>query len=566
MSADMEAALAEIWATVLGIERVGLDDNFFELGGDSLAAVRAVARARVLLQRAPPLQLLFTSPTIRAVAAGIEALPRAGREWFERLERVTADHHLPVTVNQEKRLLMDACLADAGHSVPSFNLALCLRIDGPLNLDAMEGAVNGLIERHDGLRARFAPASTVAPTQRRSEMRALVETGIFATGLFHQTIMPRATVTLRTISVAHLTGADQLAAVETLVDREVTMRIDYDAPPLLRALIIALGDDRQVLLLVLPHLVSDERSLEVLHHELVQLYQAASVGETAPLNERPLQGADFASWQQRYLNSDAAASAIQHWTQQWSQFGRARLTTDDLAPLIVPAQVPPGTSPSRVHISIDTPTSTALRACARELHVTLYVQLLSSLFLTLHIETGKPQLAIWANFANRERPEFDDVVGWFVNSHLLAATLDSESDVESFIRQVQETVLNATTHQGVPTLSLWRAVGSMPTVQDELPVSLDFRRWDAGFSLSCQTPATTPGLVEIPLPRRRPKASRGLSAMGVDTKETIELMVGYHPRRVPEAAARRLLSRWAAVTCRLPDARLARVPDVARRT
>lgn len=68
----VEQTVAEVWASMLGAERVGLHDNFFTLGGDSLLAMRSVIRLRKELDVEIPIRVLFDSPTLRDVAAVVE--------------------------------------------------------------------------------------------------------------------------------------------------------------------------------------------------------------------------------------------------------------------------------------------------------------------------------------------------------------------------------------------------------------------------------------------------------------------------------------------------------------
>ena len=62
---EAERVLADVWAAVLGVQRVGVEDNFFELGGDSILSIQVISRVRAALGVEVSLRSLFTSPTSR---------------------------------------------------------------------------------------------------------------------------------------------------------------------------------------------------------------------------------------------------------------------------------------------------------------------------------------------------------------------------------------------------------------------------------------------------------------------------------------------------------------------
>jgi amino acid adenylation domain-containing protein len=78
---EAERTVAEIWAEVLGVERVGVDDDFFALGGHSLRATRVVSQVRRALGAEVPVRTLFEAPTLGAFVAAVAqaaALPGGG--------------------------------------------------------------------------------------------------------------------------------------------------------------------------------------------------------------------------------------------------------------------------------------------------------------------------------------------------------------------------------------------------------------------------------------------------------------------------------------------------------
>jgi acyl carrier protein len=70
----VETALAQIWAELLGVERVGRHDNFFELGGHSLMAVQLAATLTEAVRTEVSTRLVFERPTVEGLAAAVDAM------------------------------------------------------------------------------------------------------------------------------------------------------------------------------------------------------------------------------------------------------------------------------------------------------------------------------------------------------------------------------------------------------------------------------------------------------------------------------------------------------------
>jgi acyl-coenzyme A synthetase/AMP-(fatty) acid ligase/acyl carrier protein len=69
---EAEAMLADIWAEVLRLDKVGIHDNFFELGGDSISSIRVISRVRQAFEAEIPIRALFEAPTIAQLAEQVE--------------------------------------------------------------------------------------------------------------------------------------------------------------------------------------------------------------------------------------------------------------------------------------------------------------------------------------------------------------------------------------------------------------------------------------------------------------------------------------------------------------
>ncbi|HEX8432346.1 MAG TPA: amino acid adenylation domain-containing protein, partial [Longimicrobium sp.] len=269
---DSERAVAEIWSEVLGVERVGRWDHFFELGGHSLLAVRLISRVRQALGVEVALGDLFARPVLADFASGLRAMPAANLPAIEPAERAKA---LPLSFAQQRLWFLD----QLGGGGRAYHIPVRLRLRGELDRDALGRALDRIVERHEALRTVFGEVAG-EPVQRI----APVEASRFPLADHDLSTHPDAEAELRGIV------ADESAAP-----------FDLATGPLIRGHLVRLGDDDHVLVVTMHHIVSDGWSMGLLIQELSALYGAFHRGEVDPLPTLPIQYADYAVWQRRWV-------------------------------------------------------------------------------------------------------------------------------------------------------------------------------------------------------------------------------------------------------------------------
>jgi hypothetical protein len=150
--------VAEIWAEVLGIERVGRWDDFFTLGGHSLLAVQVVSRARQVLAVEVALGDLFTLPVLKDFARQLETAARAELPPIERADRSA---RLPLSYAQQRLWFLE----QMGGLGSAYHMSRRMRLRGALHREALVRALDRLVERHETLRTTF-PVRGGEPEQR----------------------------------------------------------------------------------------------------------------------------------------------------------------------------------------------------------------------------------------------------------------------------------------------------------------------------------------------------------------------------------------------------------------
>ena len=289
--------MAAIWADVLRLERVGVEADFFALGGHSLLATQVVARVRDAFGVELPLRALFEAPTVAGLAARVGAARAAGAAGEAPpasspppvLPAPRDGATIPLSFAQQRLWFLDQLApGTAIYAIPA-----ALRLTGPLDVAALEGALNAVVARHEALRTTFAAAE----------------------GRPEQVVAPALAVPLPVADLSALPPAAREAAVVARAQAEAGAPFDLAAGPLLRAALLRLGPAEHVLLLTLHHVVADGWSMDVLLRELSGAYGAISRGEAPALPALPVQYGDYAAWQRGWLQGEVLEGQLAYWRE-----------------------------------------------------------------------------------------------------------------------------------------------------------------------------------------------------------------------------------------------------------
>ena len=441
-----EAVLVELLGEVLGLDRVGVHDDFFELGGSSLQATALVARLRRAFQVELPVRAVFENPT--AAALGVAVVRRRAErvdDGPELRRRAAAGQLLPLSFAQQRLWLLSQLSPERA----DYNVPVLLRIDGPLDAEALEWSLGQLVARHEALR-------TVFPVEH---------------GKPHQLLLEAAQCPPRRVEVAE-------AHLEERAREEAALPFRLERGPLLRATLFRLGDGRHALLLVMHHIVTDGWSLEVLARELAALYQARRDGSKAALPELPLQYADFSEWQREWLSGEVLDTQLSYWRSQLAGVPSAlELPTDRPRPAV---QTSRGSSH---RFGLEPALTARLGALGAREGVTLFATLLSVFQILLHRYSGQEDILVGTPAANRGRVELEGLVGFFVNTLVMRARLGGAPTFREVLARARDTTLSAYSHQDVPfeklveVLQPRRDPSRTPLIQAVFALELEQPRW-----------------------------------------------------------------------------------------
>jgi amino acid adenylation domain-containing protein/FkbM family methyltransferase len=438
-----EIGIAEIWREIIGVDRIGAQDNFFHLGGHSLLAARVVTEVRERFAVNLSVRALFEHPTLSAFAAHVTAA--AGGTDEKEPAREAEDHLAPPRTYPpsfpQQQLLF---LHELEPAVPTYNLGLAFRIEGPLDTNALAWAFTKLIERQEALRTVVA----------------------WTAGTPAQIVLEEWRHELPLVDLTHLPEDERDPELARLLRERARLPFALGHDLMLCTTLFRLGNEDHVALLRLHHLAVDGHSLEVLFRELSELYEAYVGGRPPQLAELPLQFRDFALWQRERLTGDFLADQIGYWRSKLAGAPTlSELPTDRPRPL---RQTFEGSS---YEVSLPGEMRREVLRLSRELGVTPYMLLLAGFGTLLYRVTSQDDILVGSPFANRGRGEFEPLVGFFANTLALRIRLAGNPPFTTLLEQVRDTVLGAYEHQELPfgqvvdALRAPRHPGTNPLVQ-----------------------------------------------------------------------------------------------------
>ncbi|HZW31370.1 MAG TPA: amino acid adenylation domain-containing protein, partial [Isosphaeraceae bacterium] len=341
----IEEALAEIWAELLGSHRFGAHDNFFERGGHSLMAIELLARIRQTLEAEVPLKDFLDEPSLAHLARLIErSLADGTASQAPPLLPVSRDGPLPASFAQQRLWFLHQI--DPGQA--SYNMPIAIRLQGQLDVPALQRAIAAVVGRHEVLRT------------------TLVADG----GLPRQVIAESLEVPL---PVEDLTGHDPETRQAHALDHiraEAARPFDLARGPLLRAGLLRMGEQEHIAIVVLHHVIADGWSFGVLIREVSALYQAFHAGEEPALPAPAIQYADYAAWQRDWLQGEVLQAQLDYWTKQLAGVPPLDLPTDRPRPPV------PSQRGGERTVILPRSLLEAVRGLGRQEGATLYMTLL----------------------------------------------------------------------------------------------------------------------------------------------------------------------------------------------
>lgn len=413
-SQPLEQELHAIWQAILPVSEFGVEDNFFALGGHSLSATRVVGRIREQLQIPLAVNELFQHPTIRELAQRLAKMQSG--EGSDNIVPVPRQEKMPLSFAQQRLWFLYTL---EGVSA-TYNIPAAVRMRGPLQLTALQRALQSIIERQEIMRCYF---------QANNEGGSICVAEKLAFKL----------------EVETAPSEDTEAWVHQIYEYEAATGFNLTEAPLFRVRLLQLSEQEHVFIMSTHHIVSDGWSVGVFIQELVSFYSAYVRNTKAALPDLPIQYLDFVQWQQTWFESDEVNQQINYWVEKL----KAAPPILDL-PTDFPRPAIQRYVGAEQHFSLTGDELAGFKRFCDSQGVTLYMFLLASFNVLLFRHSQQQDISVGTPVANRSRAELEPLLGLFVNTLVMRNSVDSEQTFMQLLESVKTTALEAFNHQEAP--------------------------------------------------------------------------------------------------------------------
>ncbi|TXI92124.1 MAG: amino acid adenylation domain-containing protein, partial [Neisseriales bacterium] len=430
---EVESIVAGVIAEVLSIakEQVGIYDDFFKLGANSISLIKIASRLNAELKNTSvKVSHLFKH---RNIASLLENFNLNESDKQNKMVPVKGGDKFPLSFAQERLWFIETY----ENNVNAYNTLMVHELVDNIDITILEESLFSTIKRHQVL-------------------HSLIQTD--ASGHGYQQIgdLIRASFTLEKVEVASL---DELRKeIELQVNYHFDLSIEY--PFLIKLYQLNVGNQSigRYLTIVIHHIAFDGWSMDIFLRDMESYYEYYLQQKIDPrcklqLPDLDVQYKDFAIWQRKHLSGVYLSEQLNFWNNKLAGFSSLNLPTDYLRPVNFDYQG------DNCYFKLDAELSIKVRELSKKLGVSLYSTLLSGFYLLLNAYSGQSDIVIGSPVANRNYPQLENMVGFFVNTLAMRSIIDKSLQIEEYIKSVGNEIVTAQLHEDLPFEQLVNCLG-----------------------------------------------------------------------------------------------------------
>jgi len=414
-----EELIANIWADILQLERVGRFDNFFELGGHSLLATQLVSRLRESFKNEFPINIVFNTKNLAELAKLIDEGEFSYNSDLVITKRVKDKSKPPLSYSQKRLWFLDKLKPND----PAYNIPTALRLKGNVNIDLIEESINHIIKKHEILRASFK------------------EIG----GKPYQDISNSYKFTINYYDYSNDSIETSVDQIRNEIDKNTLIPFKLTELPLLRCSLYKIADEDYILFVLMHHIISDGWSISVILNEFINIYLSLLNGKIPQVKELDIQFSDYAHWEKEIFESDRFSEMISYWKAQLDGISPLlELPYDKIKPAVQ------SNNGKQQKFKIEKELVQGLNELSRKSNATLFMTLLSVFQVLLSKYSNMNDIVVGTPIAGRINQQIEKLVGFFINNLAIRTDINDHSTFSDILENVRETTLKAYEHQLLP--------------------------------------------------------------------------------------------------------------------
>lgn len=327
----------------------------------------------------------------------------------------------PLSFGQETMLFWDKLVRNSA----VYNVPIAFTIQGPLDRQALAASIDLIISRHQVLRSRF--------TFERGEPNVVVT--------------PKPQTSLSLLDLSNLPLSEKATAIEEAVNAEARRPFQLARDLMLRAALLRLSQSEHLLILTMHHIAADGWSVGVLVNELSQAYISLASKTANSLPPLQVQYADFARWQRDLLAGPTTQRCLSFWGQQLEG---TTTGNSELLPLDHPRPPQQTFVGATLRTALPATTLSDFAELGQLRRATPFMVMLAALQTLLRGYSAHDDVIVGVPVANRTRPEFEPLIGCFINMVAVRGDLSGNPTFLELLARTRETALAAFLHPEVP--------------------------------------------------------------------------------------------------------------------
>jgi len=452
----LERILTDIWKSILGEERIGIHDDFLDLGGDSIQAGLISLKIREYFRIEIPLAMFFEDLTVTKTAEEVYSCQKNNiLASSDKIHPIDRNGDLPLSLFQENRLRYELTLDVNNVQYLHSSSWFSIRLSGNLDRESLENAFDYVINRHEVLRTAFWPVmgSVYSDTNKWNTVcqSCSINPGQFLPKVkFKQSIYSSATMNLNYYDISKYSTEDKFIEVSIIADEIIQKRYIYESSPLTRAALIRDTETEYILIVAVAHLIADGFSMRIYEKELAHVYNTLVGKHSINLPYIEIQYVDYVAWQKRQLETGSLDSVKLYWKRQlegYTPIDASILPFTDIAGS--QNDIDFDTEAKYFHHPISEELNMIVRKYASSVNMTIFSIAMTGFILCLHKESGKDDIGVSTFFANRTRPETENVIGMFATGNIIRTKININDSLYQCTAAVSENLNCALKNQEI---------------------------------------------------------------------------------------------------------------------